>query len=701
MATDSQKAWDKFVELAQGVRELVANPALPNLVHRAMNNGASWFAGSLALFAIALAFGFEAWTIREVTADNLRKTVSRILSTPQEPGRSEEYLGIIATVLSPLNETDCPDCEAAVMTTPDVTSSVESFLDSFSKQSAALSPTDETPDRFAGIPPEVRWRLAECPDGPPSSMPQTFGIGPGLCLVRAKSLVFIPPTELLYQECLASVADGAADLPEIRLDKDGVAECVGGLARDDSSSREDGEANSQEKQNIDTTARAERLRAATALGLIFSLAAPAGHPWFHDLTLPHSLPQAYFISPDGVFAHIAGDQQSLEIVNEQPLRRWESRPYFQALLRDDQPSRHRTRVYLDITGLGLVQTTCQVLFDRSDTNIRSGVVCVDAPVHPCRLHPANSTRQCGENSSNRWIRSWSDPVLDYRLFEVPASGSDKVGNVQPTGGDPQLPALLAKSEDLKATGLAFEGDEFLITVKRGPNGRKTLLRLKPSRDLRRPDVFMITAVSLLLVSIFCLVACARSAAKAGEAAESGSLLRNLPVAVVQLDEDRRIRFANDRAEEILARPLHRFGLTTAAPEPPHNAPPDRPLFAENFDNDFLIEVNVSKGTVSRPKKLDKVNASRTLGVSSEYYCRLHPDAQTGRPCTWIRVLGSPARHSRPRSQTRVTTFGAFERVPPGLAEMLENYYRARFAPSAWIHWSAELESWLQGRRIRE
>lgn len=152
----------------------------------------------------------------------------------------------------------------------------------------------------------------------------------------------------------------------------------------------------------------------------------------------------------------------------------------------------------------------------------------------------------------------------------------------------------------------------------------------------------------------------RAAIQQDRQKEAG-LLRGLPFGVVRIDEGSHIVAANDRAEELLNRPLPKFGLSD--PTSPRNAE------TAYLVTDILCSDRVyfRRGGGITEGKIEDLWERRKRGLTEEYWVKLDTNTGAEERGAWFRVIGSPIL----RTPGKMHAFIMFERADPrALPELL-------------------------------
>ena len=400
---------------------------------------------------------------------------------------------------------------------------------------------------------------------------------------------------------------------------------------------------------------AEHLSSGVASALWQELAAAME---LEKSNLPPEFLQIYFISSRGLLA-LRGPRAS-KIAQQNLMRRWEAVTYFQSFVTGkmlDKDSNYITQTYLDLAGTGLVKTVCSAV-----TGARGalGIVCGDISINISRLNPA-----CEKVSERRSrVCSWQTGVFDYTLFTVaddlrpssyPRELSSQVVYALSEMAETQTGAPVQWVQPMQgaltlnwhhdtpdATGAAESGTEtyerqagngggFLVDLGRPElAGPRVFVLLRPREEPLEPVIFIVGGSLLVTLACGLLAMAAIRSGRVNQASEQATILRNLSVAVVQVDEDGRIAAANDRAEQVLGARLPKFGeFDLGTPDRLRVA--NRSTFFEIFDGPLFRRNGPCFDQVAEAA----IVRARRAGMNSEYFGKI---ADNNR---WIRVAGAP------------------------------------------------------------
>jgi PAS domain-containing protein len=308
--------------------------------------------------------------------------------------------------------------------------------------------------------------------------------------------------------------------------------------------------------------------------------------------LPERVAHAYFVSADGAFA-ILGKSRNygdywLRYHEQHPLPRWEARPYVLPFHRASEMTEiYRSKTYIDIGGLGLVRTYCRRVRGPEYRSI--GILCVDEYAD-IGLTDTKGVEQL-DGASQAPMPFASDHVFDYWRVDLPVT-SDRVNKSSLS----RMPAFSCMEQALDRYDLdeiidrggivtyardrdgncMFDGDdeqpatgscsrssggycEYLILLSKRPEQVSFILVHPTARVWDRDSSLWLTGALLLMwIALTCLGLGQRRSLRQLGNLERGAPLRDVPFGVVELDPEGRVVAANDRAEEILACPLHYF-----------------------------------------------------------------------------------------------------------------------------------------------
>jgi PAS domain-containing protein len=312
-----------------------------------------------------------------------------------------------------------------------------------------------------------------------------------------------------------------------------------------------------------------------------------------------------------------------------------------------------------------VRTYCiSVSSSSSSTSRPVGLACVDV-LERIAIHE--------EKDPGSGVITLTDHVHDFTLFDADVGES---GEILPLHSE-QISDLVVSgirglSADLKDAAVFREiprggraTSDFLVNL--GPSDNEGLQRfayVQPAAYRMRPTYLQIAGVVAIFISLILLAMSSSYASRINIESERGAVLQNLQVGVLQLDEERRVEYANDRAEEILDRRLRKFGQSRPA------AGADRILFEQMVIGDKLVLEGEAGAVGSTVVSMRHINELRKQGVASGYFARVASADGNG---AWIKVSASPMMPGRAGQHEKLDrrTFGVIEEVTDSTARELD------------------------------
>lgn len=397
--------------------------------------------------------------------------------------------------------------------------------------------------------------------------------------------------------------------------------------------------------------------------------------------------QTYFITPEGLFSLRSRNSKTLDVVYRSPLYDWDSASYFEAFL-DPKENREEvtTLVYLDLAGLGLVRTHCRLVRGPGNPGRKLGVLCIDENV---------SSDQLGlENAASRGLFSFvefsvdvseTDAIVEVTPLRsmVQANGQGTLADVAATKFGGEHPSLQQQIEEMLLGKSASSFSSTVIPVplsgyesadpygdvqKWGSDHHYAHLVMVGRSDERLHFILVapsspeesLLALSVILIALGVLTtlsftALVRAASSRAERSHEGALLRNLQVGVLELSDLSRIKFANDRAEELLGVPLNRFGQAKIVAEC------DGVEFYDHIEG--IYEVDGAEVWASSPAS---VGAKRRHIRSSSYV------AMVPKTNVYLRVHGSSRLAVDTLPKDDVPTYGVVERISESTYESFQS-----------------------------
>jgi len=621
-----------------------------------------WVLGILFL-ALALGCIRSFWVLQKAHDDDILDRVEALLATPQEPAPADVYTGLISAVLTPINRTpypldrrkdappekrdelrcsdEHPDCHAATTMRENVKKLI----------SLALSdPETRSVDVAVGVGAALKFEGIES-----SERPQI--------LARASKVLELVRANLAKKP-FPSVGCKAADAAVPRVAAWGPQACLPSHRSTETHlvvpAREFPTA-------TDRSITEMRLRRAAWLSELIEPAIAAAKPRAdRDSRSDFRLVQAYFISADGLLRFwTAGEfPASLESRRES----FASVHYFTQFLSKQQvnETEFETETYVDTGGNGFVRTKCSAI----DSPINSelvGVFCTDIKLPEAPVATAIADSAFFE-VFELVLPDLRRPVTTLNIELT------RIDPARPAGAmDAHLDEVALKGELLKkAQSSELRNDRVqLLEVPSDRVGfqRVSLIPMKSRGDLLTRALIVVPTTPVLALSAPLLVAGGGSlvlsalliaasltrARRAHDYAHRLSVLRNLPVGVLEVNEDEDILLGNDRAEEVLGRQL------------PKSQPSAINLnFREDIIGDFVVPSRDGKVGVSLKKYDEEVSERRRRDESSTYYACLRG---TGRR-RWIRITAVPVLSegldlsARLRGTKPPATFGIVEKPTP-------------------------------------
>ncbi|MDC0715093.1 hypothetical protein POL68_41985 [Stigmatella sp. ncwal1] len=355
-------------------------------------------------------------------------------------------------------------------------------------------------------------------------------------------------------------------------------------------------------------------------------------------------------------------QQTLLPTTEQP-----------CVSRDYSKERYHSRPHIDMNGNGIVTTLC---YRVADSHGRLGAFCTDISLPPRLIH--QSLRE--QHLFKTTLVKVKEPSRKEDLPELTVCGQP--GFTCPerafeVSSDPERREARAAAlqwwrefsghpsnsgaSDMTVTS----GGHFAAAIHHsglGNTDRYEIAFFKPAPRGIKDWVSFVSAVACLLGITALTVRCFFLKDQRRDSA----LIRGLPVGVVRFTEDGRIIAANDRAEELLRRPIPKFGV--------HDTSPWLPIsHSENLQLADLVcdgKVYFRHGSTFVSGPLEKLRTQRREGTTGEYWARL--DVTDGyAKVSWFRIIGSPIL--RPKGKGHV--FCMFERADEQTRILLEKARR--------------------------
>lgn len=400
--------------------------------------------------------------------------------------------------------------------------------------------------------------------------------------------------------------------------------------------------------------------------------------------------QIYFVSFDGIFSHriINEDlEQLLDIAEEQPMYRWEASSYAQHFVKTNFQSRdaHRTTPYLDIAGLGIVETISIPVFDEEDKML--GVICLDKQItiEEYLQYMENEKAQQKETLVDKYkltgYANWTYGAFDYELIKLNKEEEEKFNTkfidegietnlndylslTLSKNGDSIDKSQFTKVQQVKESGI------FRVVLMRNEHEDHVLyISSSKTNPFREIGFFILIGFSLIILSFISLFLSARKVIAYNEKAGLANIIRNLPIGVLELEtelnKDDYIKFGNDYAEEISGRVLSRFG------EEPQESP---------FTYQSIVDINTIIEMIKHPDDTasfrrsshEAIEEKRNLeGITTTYFAKLKERRVRKQKDIWIEVTGSPILDS---NSNTVPTFGVFRKVKdPDLIKKLEDH----------------------------
>jgi hypothetical protein len=439
---------------------------------------------------------------------------------------------------------------------------------------------------------------------------------------------------------------------------------------------------------------------------------------------------AFFISVDSVIRYWSkmGEVGPASLPAH---RLWAARPYFEKMLNDiDSDAPLITRAYMDFAGNGVVYTECHSLVGNGRLFPERTELARSAPLGENLLTKHEEKRErvvlgavcvdyaLSDEGVEKLIKKVdSGPVADAnRVVFGMGAGGKWTPQISGQTGWTKAPALehelesaanefstdAASRRDIRAIDAdGLDASVFLIPLRVRRDGKldAILLKVKGVGPLgSRPEVMIFTAI-FGAIAIGSLLAGFRSSKAVATRERLLGRLRSLQVGVVQTDGHDEITAANDRAEELLDRPMPPFGIEAL----------DNPRFWDVFERDSILmdatNLNFLSGQFS-PHKLslgtaEEIKEDRRLGKTTAYFVKLArersacgvevaEDESSVRkpgdglsPC-WLRITAGPIlmplhrqrsrwrRGSEPGNLDAEETFGVIEAVSFEFGETLSN-----------------------------
>lgn len=416
---------------------------------------------------------------------------------------------------------------------------------------------------------------------------------------------------------------------------------------------------------------------------------PSARPSHVDLSLDVPVfKNFYFISMDGAlrslvplrtplvahhdFTESNAFQQTLLPTTEQP-----------CVSRDYPEERYHSRPHIDLNGNGIVTTLC---YRVSDSHGRLGAFCTDISLPPRLIQQSLQEQRLFKTTLVRVkepSRKEDLPELTVcgqpgftcpgRAFEVSSDSERREARAaalqwwREFSGHPSY----SGASDLTVTS----GGHFAAAIHHsglGNANRYEIAFFKPAPRGIKDWVSFVSAVACLLGITALTFRCFFLKDQRRDSA----LIRGLPVGVVRFTEDGRIIAANDRAEELLRRPIPKFGVHDTSSW--FSTAPSENLQLADLVCDGKIYFRHGSTFVSGP--LEKLRTQRREGTTGEYWARLDVTDGSAK-VSWFRIIGSPIL--RPRGQGHV--FCMFERADEQTRILLEKARKAEGAGKAAGH----------------
>gem|GEM_PF-5553139 len=411
----------------------------------------------------------------------------------------------------------------------------------------------------------------------------------------------------------------------------------------------------------------------------------------HRETFPvlEGIAQVYFISPFGIFSHrVPKDEPGLALLTvaeKIPLYRWEAAPYFQAYLKkgetklfkeissisphtiDSRIRFHVTKAYLDLAGLGIVRTYSRSMLDKN--NKSNGVFCVDLQLEIEELLKNVKSLNVEDRKGSLfkiadYYLKWTNNVFEYHLwkwtkeknylrgselYDKQIEAFDEEGQIKIK----EIKQLNFKRSDVKGIqDYLLDGEKVYIVPLRIAKDEQDILLIKPSGYQKLPDLLLIAGGISCFCAMLLLIVASNLTGKFNERARTATLLRNLPIGVLQVHyEDKRefIAYANDYAEQVFGRILPKFGEE------------EKTNKIEYQDVVYPRVVPITKNTQTsiRTVSLEDIKSIRAQGATSSYFAKVNrvPFEEKG-PQVWVKVIGSPITQVDQSAEIQ-KTFGVF------------------------------------------
>lgn len=335
--------------------------------------------------------------------------------------------------------------------------------------------------------------------------------------------------------------------------------------------------------------------------------------------------------------------------------------------------RYHSQPYLDINGDGLLATLCyRVQSPGPPAGVTVGVLCIDISLPRRRV-------EASLEKSNLYHPVWVE--LRTRTPQQPGPGPHPAHaeleslRVCGQGGYEKCPfgawdagaALKAEAaarqwwQQVSERGSYYGAADLAVTGDGSIAASLHRDALTSSSDRYELAILLPASSSgwwgYLVLALLCVMGISSLFVRAAvqhDRQQEASLLRGLPFGVVRVDEGSHIVAANDRAEELLNRPLPKFGLAD-------------PTSRRSAEQAYLVtdilcsdKVYFRRGHGFTEGQVEELWERSERGLTDEYWVKLDTNSGRGEKGEWFRVIGSPIL----RTPGEVHAFIMFERVDP-------------------------------------
>lgn len=389
--------------------------------------------------------------------------------------------------------------------------------------------------------------------------------------------------------------------------------------------------------------------------------------------------QVYFINAEGVLAFHSQAPPRSHFEKFPHSRYWPQASYFEAALGTSNNIKY-TRPYLDLAGSGIVETACERIDPFGSPGAILGVICTDL----------SFSRAASTEVLQRLRESQTVHVTEITIGSHSTQQQDMSSELSPAVEEAKRRIEMAKVGDELFTSLqpinTTFGKVHSVPIARTLSGETVfwILQLKKPSMPMSAFVFLCSGLISASVTLVFLVFAFHSKRMARQEGLKKTLLRAMQAGVIEADEEGRVVWANDRAEEILHMELRgtknknsETYLSVIALKSNNKRITFTPLLTN-----ICVKIRSPDGK-SEYIQIDpmKVMTERQSGGVSRYYGRrsfMSPIPGEGLAFIWVEVRAGPLVFS---GDSRIRGIGAFASFSP-LSRTDSNYLEKLFGPKS-------------------